>query len=102
MAATPLRVLTPDDAPPSPRSGRRRVAAIGVCASTGGPKALASMLAPLPASFSIPILVVQHIVPGFEERLAETIGRATELAVGVARPGMRLERGVWLAPPGTH
>lgn len=89
--------------PAAPRpEGRRAVAAIGVCASTGGPKALAAMLAAVPGSFPVPILVVQHIVPGFEARLATTIGRATDLPVDIAEDGMKLQRGVWLAPAGAH
>ena len=84
-------------------AGRRRtVAAIGICASTGGPKALVELLATLPASFPIPILVVQHIAPSFEASLVRTLARAIELPIGFAADGMRLRPGVWLAPQGSH
>lgn len=81
---------------------RRSAAAIGICASTGGPKALVELLATLPASFPVPILVVQHIAPSFEGSLARTLDRALELPVGFAADGMRLQPGVWLAPQGSH
>ena len=46
--------------------GRPRSASvIGICASVGGPPALATVLAELPAGYAIPILVVQHITHGF-------------------------------------
>jgi two-component system, chemotaxis family, protein-glutamate methylesterase/glutaminase len=83
-------------------TGRRTVAAIGVVASTGGPKALAQLLAALPASFPIPVLVVQHIAASFDEGLVRTLGRATDLPVAFARDGMKLRRGVWVAPAGSH
>src|SRR5581483_8545806 len=52
---------------------RRSVAAIGICASTGGPRALAELLAALPATFPVPVLVVQHIAPSFEASLLRTL-----------------------------
>jgi two-component system, chemotaxis family, protein-glutamate methylesterase/glutaminase len=103
VAATPTLALARDDArTQATRPGRRRVSAIGVCASTGGPKALAAMLGQLPPDFPIPVVVVQHIVPGFEESLASTIDRCTRISVGLARAGMRLEPGAWIAPAGAH
>jgi two-component system, chemotaxis family, protein-glutamate methylesterase/glutaminase len=82
--------------------GRRAVAAIGVVASTGGPKALARLLGALPGSFPVPILVVQHIAAGFEAGLVRTLDRATDLPVAFAHDGTRPGRGVWVAPPGAH
>ena len=49
-------------APPSPRSGPVRAPAVLVVgSSTGGPEALASFLPRLPASFPLPVLLVQHM-----------------------------------------
>ena len=39
---------------------------IAIVASTGGPPALQTILAGLPAHFPVPILVVQHLAEGFE------------------------------------
>jgi two-component system chemotaxis response regulator CheB len=48
--------------PPLDRGGRRLVA---IAASTGGPAAIATVLAGLPGDFPAPVLVVQHIIPAF-------------------------------------
>ena len=49
-------------APPLRTTGFR---AVGVAASTGGPAALRALLAALPAEPALPLLVVQHMTPGF-------------------------------------
>jgi two-component system chemotaxis response regulator CheB len=75
---------------------------IGICASTGGPQALASILGALPASFPIPVLVVQHISAGFTEGLAHWLDGAVALPVQLAQSGVQADAGVWLAPDGAH
>ena len=78
-----------------------KVVAIG--ASTGGPPVLEKILMQLPETFSLPVLVVQHMAPGFIEGLAEWLDRKSPLHVqvasngGVVRPGQ-----VYLAPDGTQ
>lgn len=85
---------------PSPLSGRQiRLIAIG--ASTGGPQVLAEILAGLPANLGAPILIVQHIAPGFTEGLAEWLGQGTRLGVKLPEPGESVRSGtVYLAPNG--
>jgi two-component system chemotaxis response regulator CheB len=85
------------------RARRRRGAAlIGVCASAGGPPALVSVLSSLPESFSIPILVVQHIGAGFADSLVKFLDGELALPVRLAEAGLRPGPGVWVAPPGRH
>ena len=48
---------------PTPAPGRVRLVVVG--ASTGGPKALATVLAALPADLEPAVLVVQHMAQGF-------------------------------------
>jgi two-component system chemotaxis response regulator CheB len=79
----------------------RRAAVIGLCASTGGPRALAQVLAGLPGDFRIPIFAVQHMSPGFLEGLVRWLDDSVPLPVGLARPGRALP-GVWIAPEGAH
>jgi two-component system chemotaxis response regulator CheB len=77
------------------------VDAIGIAASTGGPPALAQLLAALPETFPIPILVAQHIGPGFARGLVRWLDGTTRLSVVEATDGMRLAPGtVVLAPDG--
>jgi two-component system, chemotaxis family, protein-glutamate methylesterase/glutaminase len=80
----------------------RTAAAIGLCASTGGPQALATVLAGLAPSFPIPILIVQHMSPGFLEGFGAWLERSGSLPVRLARDGAALEGGVTLAPTGAH
>ena len=80
----------------------RRAAVIGICASAGGPQVLTFLLSALPDGYPIPILIVQHLSPGFTDGLASWLDRSAALPVGVAVPGTRLRPGAWLAPEGTH
>ena len=79
----------------------RRASVIGICASVGGPAALASVLAPLPVAFAIPVLVVQHITMGFTEGFARWLGDQVALPVRLAAPGP-VTAGIWVAPEGAH
>jgi two-component system chemotaxis response regulator CheB len=84
------------------RSATTRAASvIGICASAGGPQALAAALAALPATFPIPILVVQHIASGFAASFAEWLGDQVPPAVRLAVPGPAAP-GIWIAPAGAH
>jgi two-component system chemotaxis response regulator CheB len=80
----------------------RAAAAIGMCASTGGPQALTTLLRELPADFPLPVLVVQHMSAGFLEGFAQWLVRSVALPVRLARDGAPIERGVTLAPEGAH
>ena len=64
-----------------------RGAVIGICASTGGPHALATLLSGIPAGFPVPILVVQHIAAGFSEGLARWLNATVPLSVRLAEIG---------------
>jgi len=86
----------------SPAVGSRTASVIGICASTGGPQALAAALADIPASFAIPIFVVQHMSPGFIEGFAHWLDTEVLLPVRLAEPGARPVRGIWVAPEGAH
>jgi two-component system chemotaxis response regulator CheB len=81
--------------PPAPRGS-----VIGICASTGGPHALATLLSGIPAGFAIPILVVQHIAIGFADGLVRWLDAAVPLPVRLAEHGARALPGVTLAPDG--
>lgn len=83
-------------------AGRIDIVAIGV--STGGPNALAELLAHLPADLPVPIVIVQHMPPLFIHILAERLDRESELRVReVTESGLQAGAGeVWIAPGGRH
>lgn len=78
---------------------RARTDVIGIAASTGGPAALSSLLGALPADFSLPVLIVQHITSGFAAGFAEWLATRTSMRVDVASHGRPLEPGVILLSP---
>jgi len=79
----------------------RAASVIGICASTGGPHALATILQSLPEAFAIPILVVQHITQGFTEGLVRWLADSIPLAVRMGQHGVTPAPGVWVAPEGS-
>jgi two-component system chemotaxis response regulator CheB len=70
---------------PLVRNGRSKIQLVAMASSTGGPGALAEILGQLPATFPAPILVVQHITPGFAAGLASWLNQQTPLEVRLAR-----------------
>ncbi|MBE9207833.1 chemotaxis response regulator protein-glutamate methylesterase [Nostoc sp. LEGE 06077] len=97
----PSRIVNPVVLPISRKTASVDVVAIGV--STGGPNALATLLRPIPADFSVPILIVQHMPPMFTKLLAERLSSKCQIAVEEAVDGVVLEAGnVWLAPGDFH
>jgi two-component system chemotaxis response regulator CheB len=86
--------------PASARTERRAVA-IGV--STGGPAALAKLVPQFPATFRLPIFVVQHMPPLFTRLLAERLSTLTSLAVREAMEGEIAQPGrIYIAPGDQH
>lgn len=76
---------------------------LAIAASTGGPQALREFLAGLPAEFSKPTLVVQHIAKGFTEGFAQWLSASIHLGVKLADDGEVIEGGiVYVAPEGRH
>lgn len=101
-----LALFPPEPAPlpapipfPSPRLAAPRAATlpprlvvIGV--STGGPAALQTLLPLFPASFPLPILIVQHMPRLFTSLLAERLDALCPLRVREAEDGLRAQPGV--------
>lgn len=96
--AAPRRPPHIDSGSQSP--GRQRPRVIGICASSGGPQALTRLLVGLPASFPVPILVVQHMTPGFTEGLVRHLDACAPLPVRLSRNGVLPDSGVWVAADG--
>jgi two-component system, chemotaxis family, protein-glutamate methylesterase/glutaminase len=82
---------------------RGRMAVLAIAASTGGPAALHRILSELPATFPLPVLVVQHIALGFANGLATWLDSVCPLEVKVAEDGEPLRPGVvYIAPDDRH
>ncbi|MBA3554506.1 MAG: chemotaxis-specific protein-glutamate methyltransferase CheB [Gemmatimonadales bacterium] len=72
-------------------------------ASTGGPAALQRILERIPATFPVPMLVVQHMPAGFTRPFAARLDALCRLDVGEAVEGEKLLPGrVRIAPAGRH
>lgn len=76
---------------------------IAITSSTGGPKALLEILAPLPKEFKSCILITQRLPEGFSAGFAEWLNAEVFLKVREAQEGDPLEPGtVLVAPSGCH
>ena len=98
-AATPQPPLRP---PLRSRTGRPRAGAytcVAIGTSTGGPVALSQILPKLPAGFPIPIVVVQHMPPGFTRPLAERLDATSKITVVEGTDGMPLAPGTAIIAP---
>ncbi len=85
----------------TPPTGRCDLVAIG--ASTGGPIALATVLASLPASLDVPVVVTQHMPPVFTRLLAQRLDGSMPIHVREAEDGDILTPGsVYIAPGDYH
>lgn len=71
--------------------------------STGGPAALQRVIPELPEDFAAPIVVAQHIPPGFTGPMAQRLNQRSKVRVLEAEQGMELQPAtVYIAPAGQH
>lgn len=85
----------------TPLPSRIEIVAIGV--STGGPPVLKTILSNLAKDFPVPILVAQHIAPGFLQGMVEWLDKETPLSVQIPKNGDHVKEGkVYFAPDGCH
>ena len=109
---TPMKNSTPTNVNVTkevfPSTGRnqwsnhsKKIVLIGT--STGGPRALQEVITRLPKSIKAPILIVQHMPPGFTKSLAERLNQLSEIDVKEAEHGDVLIDGkAYIAPGGSH
>lgn len=86
--------------PPKPLRQPGPIEAIAIGISTGGPNALREVFAKIDADLSQPILVVQHMPPGFTEEFAKSLDRICPLDVKEAADGDLIRSGRVLIAPG--
>ena len=106
-AAAPAspRPAAPAPRPPLTPAGLSRrstgmTRTVVIACSTGGPKALATLIPALPATLGGGAVIVQHMPPGFTASLATRLDNASGLTVCEARGGERLSPSTALVAPG--
>lgn len=91
--ALPKKHMTPVGS-----SGKRLVV---IASSTGGPRALQSVIPYFPANFPYPIVIVQHMPRGFTSSLASRLDVLSPLTVKEAQDGEEIKAGyVYIAQGG--
>lgn len=80
------------------RDNYHQIVMIGT--STGGPKALQEVLPLLPENFPAPVLVVQHMPPGFTKSLADRLNSISAITIKEAEPKEVVRAGVVYIAPG--
>jgi two-component system chemotaxis response regulator CheB len=81
----------------------REIRGVVIAASTGGPKALMSLCAAVPADFPVPVVLVQHNSSGFDAGFAQWLNAYTPLEVKLAEDRELPERGrLYVAPTDKH
>jgi two-component system, chemotaxis family, protein-glutamate methylesterase/glutaminase len=80
---------------------KKNIELIFIGCSTGGPSALQKILPFFSEDFPIPIVVAQHMPPGFTKALAERFNTLCKLIVKEAQNGELVEAGtIYIAPSG--
>lgn len=81
--------------------GRNKLVALAC--STGGPKALQSVIPYLPKNLDAPMVLVQHMPAGFIKSMADRLNDLSKISVKEAEDGDTLKKGhVYIAPGGKH
>ncbi|SHG93112.1 protein-glutamate methylesterase/protein-glutamine glutaminase [Tepidibacter thalassicus] len=76
---------------------------IAIGTSTGGPRALQEVLPNISKNVKAPIVIVQHMPPGFTKSLAERLNNISEVLVKEAEDGEIVKNGVaYIAPGDKH
>lgn len=76
---------------------------VALACSTGGPKALQSVIPYLPAELDAPVVLVQHMPAGFTRSMADRLNELSSITVTEAVDKEPLRKGhVYIAPGGRH
>ena len=79
-----------------------KVKLVCIGASTGGPRALRSVITKLPASLPVPVVVVQHMPETFTKSFAQKLNQWSSITVKEASHGEVLRNGMVYIAPGGH
>lgn len=85
------------------RTAKGRIEALVIGASTGGPKALYTVVTAFPQYIGIPIFIVQHMPAGFTKAFADRLNANSDIKVVEAFNGQDIQKNtVYIAPGGFH
>jgi two-component system chemotaxis response regulator CheB len=99
-APKPKVALPPlDETPMRPAGTSASFTCVAIGTSTGGPVALSRIVPQLPASFTTPIVIVQHMPPGFTRPLADRLNQSSKISVVEGADGMVLRAGQAIIAP---
>jgi two-component system chemotaxis response regulator CheB len=88
---------------PPRRTASKTKRAVVIACSTGGPRALATLMPQLPSPLGKGTVIVQHMPKGFTSSLAQRLDGASRLTVREAAGGEQIEPSTaLLAPGGSH
>ena len=88
---------------PHVRRSTAPIEIVAIGASTGGPNALATLVAGLAPNLPVPVVIVQHMPQLFTRLLAERLATLSTFQVLEGKPGEVLRPGeIWIAPGGFH
>lgn len=98
-----IKQTTQKAIPPSIPKSLSKPEVIGIGASVGGTQAINAILSALPATFPVPIVIVQHMMPGFISGFSSWLNANTSLHVQNAQHNDILKKGtVYFAPDNFH
>lgn len=97
---SPSPVAMPASSPVQGRSSQSRPAVVLIGASTGGPVAVKKVIEGLPASLSVPIIIIQHMPGKFTRAFAERLNEQCALQVKEAQDEEVLKPGCAYVAPG--
>lgn len=90
-----------NNTPKKLHTARRGTKLVVIASSTGGPKALQSVVPFFPANFPYPVVIVQHMPAGFTNSLAQRLDEMSQIRVKEVRDGEDLRSGtVYIAMGG--
>ncbi len=107
LSVSPTQAVV--SSPPTPSSvpissvPSHRAPLVVIGSSTGGPRALTTLLGQIPQGMPAKMLVIQHMPEGFTKSLAERLNRLSPFNIYEAQGGETLQVGTaYIAPGGSH
>ncbi len=82
------------------KQGKHVDALVCIGTSTGGPRALQTLLSALPKSFPAPLFIVQHMPKHFTKSLADRLNSICDITVLEAVHNQKVEKGTAYIAPG--